>query len=194
VIAPAFYWDFGQEQPGGPGGNAAIFSNCERLEIFIDGRQLASLQPDRKGFPHLAYPPFFCDLSGKSGTPELRVDGYIAGRLALSRSFSADRAKDHLFLSADDTTLVGDGIDATRVLFQVVDRHGAPRPFAGGEVRIEVSGPGAIIGDNPFGLAESGGAGAVWVRTLPGSSGRIVVSAVHSQFGTRSVEIMVYAV
>jgi len=30
VIEPNFYWDFG------PGELAAIFSNCERLELSID--------------------------------------------------------------------------------------------------------------------------------------------------------------
>ena len=36
VIEPNFYWDFGPATPFGPGELAAIFSNCERLELSID--------------------------------------------------------------------------------------------------------------------------------------------------------------
>src|ERR1039458_7807653 len=63
VIIPNFYWDFGPETPHGPGRNCAIFSNCDRLEIFVNGKPLAVAQPDRAAFPHLQYPPFFCDLT-----------------------------------------------------------------------------------------------------------------------------------
>jgi beta-galactosidase len=190
AILPDFYWDFGPETPGGPGKNAAIFSNCERLAIFVDGKQWAVAQPDRAGFPHLKYPPFFCDLTmGGGNHPELRIDGYVADRLALSKSFSSDRTKDRFFLGADDEELIGDGSDATRLVFQTVDRFGAVRPFAGGEVSFKLTGPGAIVGDNPFRLTDSGGVGAVWIKTLPKSSGHIVVTAAHSLWGPRSVRI-----
>ena len=184
VIVPAFYWDVS----AAPGKNAAIFSNCERLEVFVGGKRAAVLQPDRAGFPHVEYPPFFCDLTVVG---ELRIDGYVGERLALSRSFSSDPGHDQFLLRADDEELVGDGADATRLVFQVADRFGAPRPFAGGDVRFELAGPGEIVGDNPFHLAESGGVGAVWVKTAPRSEGRIAVRAVHSSLGAKDVTIRV---
>lgn len=192
VIVPAFYWDFGPQSPGGPGKRAAIFSNCERLRLFVDGNLLAGLEPDREGFPHLRYPPFLCDLAFDGhGAPELRIEGYVGNRLALSQSFSSDHARDQFVMEADDAELSGDGSDATRLVFRVADRFGQPRPFAGGEVRFEIAGPGEIVGDSPFALADAGGAGAVWVRTRPGGSGRITVTATHSALGRRTVEISV---
>jgi len=192
VISPNFYWDFGPQTPGGPGKNAAIFSNCDRLELFLDGKHLSTLQPDRAGFPHLRYPPFLCDLTvNGGGTPELRIDGYVAARLALSRSFSSDRSQDQFVFAADDPELIGDGSDATRLLFQTVDRYGTLRPFGAGEVAFAIRGPGTIVGDNPFQLADSGGVGAIWVKTLPAGSGTIVVTATHSSLGRKSVEIKV---
>jgi beta-galactosidase len=197
VIAPNFYWDFGPETPHGPGKHAAIFSNCERLEIFVGGKLFKEALPDRTAFPHLQYPPFFCDLDFLdfvgATNPELRIDGYAAGKLVVSKSFSCDRAKDRFFLAADDGELVGDGSDATRLFFQTVDRFGTARPLTGGEVAFELTGPGAIVGDNPFRLAESGGAGAIWIRSLAKSSGTIVVTAVHSALGKQSVAIQVKA-
>jgi beta-galactosidase len=193
VIIPNFYWDFGPESPHGPGKNAAIFSNCERLEIFVDGSRLAVAQPDRAAFPRLAYPPFFCDLTVEGANhPELRIDGYIGGKLAVSKSFCSDRAKDRFFLAADDEELIGDGADATRLVFRTVDRFGAGRPFGGGEVAFALTGPGTIVGDNPFPLTDSGGVGAIWIKTLPKSYGRIVLKAAHSLLGTKSVKIEVH--
>jgi beta-galactosidase len=192
VIIPNFYWDFGPETPRGPGEDAAIFSNCDRLEISVDGKAFAMAKPDRTGFPHLLYPPFLCNLTVDSiASPELRIDGYIGDMLALSKSFSSDRTKDQFFLGADDRELIGNGSDATRLVFKTVDRFGALRPFTGGKIVFELTGPGVIVGDNPFRLEDSGGVGAVWVKTVPKSSGLVVVTATHSSLGKRSVEINV---
>jgi beta-galactosidase len=195
VIEPNFYWDFGSATPSGPGAHAAIFSNCDRLELHIDGKPHAVLHPDRANFQHLEYPPFFADLSlDGSKKPELRIDGYLGNRLALSRSLSSDPSKDQLSLKADDSELTGDGSDATRLVFRVVDKFGAPRLFGGGSVSFEVKGPATIVGDNPFDLAESGGSAAVWVRTLPGRTGSVRITAKHSKLGRKSVDIRVHSV
>ncbi len=188
VIEPNFYWDFGPDTPRGPGRNVAIFSNCERLDIFVADKKVASATPNRFSFPHLKYPPFFCDLDievptvkNKAVYPELRIDGYVGADMVLSRSFSGDVAKDDFFLKADNTVLMADGADATRVVFRVVDQYGAPRPFANGAVTFKLMGPGILVGDNPFTLLDdSGGVGAVWVKTLANQTGNIVLEALYS--------------
>ena len=192
VIEPDFYWDFGPQTPAGPGPQAAIFSNCDRLELWVNGRRHATVLPDRTNYPHLKHPPFFADLNlDGAARPELRIDGYVGDRLALSRSFSADARQDRLAFQADDAELIGDGADATRLVFRVTDKFGAPRLFAGGTVALQLAGPGVIVGDNPFPLADTGGVGAVWIRTVPGGAGRIRVTATHSSLGGKSVEIRV---
>jgi beta-galactosidase len=190
VIKANFYWDFGPKSPQGP-GKASIFSNCERLDIFVAGKQIATLQPDRAHYPHLAYPPFFQDfvIDDPSTKPELRIDGYVGGAVVLSSTFSSDPSQDQFFLAADDTALKADGADAARVVFRVNDKYGQPRPFAGGNIQFEVQGPGVIVGDNPFRLEESGGAAAIWIKSLPNSPGAIHLKATHSTLGAQSVEI-----
>ncbi len=140
VMEPNSYWDFGPQTPSGPGKRAAIFSNCESLELFVNGKRLTTVQPDRENFPHLKYPPFFADFSAVEGAgkPELRIDGYVGSQRALSRSFSADSSRDQLSLRADDTELVADGSDPTRLVFRATDQFGAPRPFVGGEVTLQL--------------------------------------------------------
>lgn len=190
VIEPNFYWDFGPQTPFGPGEHVAIFSNCEHLKLYIDGKQHSVLHPDRAGFPNLQYPPFFANfkLDGSS-KPTLRIDGFIGSSVALSRSFSSDSSTDRLWLNADDTELQADGSDATRLVFAALDKFGAQRPFAKGDVLLHIEGPGTIVGDNPFPLGENGGAGAVWIRTLPGRSGQIRVEATHHFLGRNNVTI-----
>jgi beta-galactosidase len=190
AIIPNFYWDFGPATPRGPGKDVAIFSNCDRLDLFVDGKPHSTLEPDRKNYPNLKYAPFMAalDIEGV-GHPELRIDGYVAGRLALSRSFSSDHSKDQFLVVADDAAIAGDGVDATRLVFRIADKFGGPRLFAGGDVSFQVTGPGVLVGDNPFSLTESGGAGAIWVKACPGSSGRIAVKATHSTLGAKIVVI-----
>jgi beta-galactosidase len=192
VIEPDFYWDFGEQTPAGPGNHAAIFSNCEHLEVYFDGELRAQLVPDRNGYSGLRYPPFFADLSvSGEAKPELRIDGFVGETKSISRSFSPARAQDRLWLRADDAALLDDGVDATRLAFGAEDKFGNLRAFAGGEVALTLEGPGEIVGDNPFSLDESGGAGAVWVKTLPRSAGVIRVNARHASLGQQQVEIRV---
>lgn len=180
VIEPAFYWDFGPESPGGPGNESMICSNCERLEIYLDDEHHATARPDRTNFPHLPWPPYLVDLRVEDGTtPELRIDGYVGEECVISRRFSPDRSSDQLALVADDREIRGDGSDATRVVFRVVDRHGAPRPFVTGSAHVTVEAPGVLVGDSDFDLEAAGGAAAVWVRSEPGSTGDARISVQH---------------
>ncbi|HEX3650141.1 MAG TPA: glycoside hydrolase family 2 TIM barrel-domain containing protein [Pseudonocardiaceae bacterium] len=190
VIEPGFYWDFGPHSPHGP-GRATIWSNCDRLVLHLEGRP-RTLRPRRELFPHLAHPPFVTDLTIRRGqNPELRIDGYVGERLVLRRHFSADPTFDQLSCVADDDTLTADGADATRVVVRAVDRYGAPRPYVTGPVTFSVTGPAVLIGDNPFDFTAAGGAGAVWLRTIRGLTGQVVLSATHPDLGTEEVALRV---
>ncbi|HEY3915484.1 MAG TPA: hypothetical protein VGN61_13435, partial [Verrucomicrobiae bacterium] len=146
---------------------------------------------DRAQYPHLAYPPFFHEfiIDNPSTKPDLRIDGYVGSTVVLSNTYSSDPSQDQFLLAADDTTLKADGADATRVVFRVNDKYGQPRPFAGGNIQFEVQGPGVIVGDNPFRLEESGGAAAIWIKSLPNNPGVIQLKATHSTLGAQSVSI-----
>ena len=193
VIQPAFYWDFGPVSPVTGLTSAMICSNLDRLEVYVGGRHHATATPDTADYGHLPYPPSFVDFSGVDGgsLPDLRIDGYLGDLKVASRSFTADPAGDRLLLQADDVELVGDGSDATRVVFRAVDAHGAPRPYTGGQVRLEVQGPAVLVGDNPFPFADTGGAAAVWIRTLRNSPGTVTVRATHPSLGSAETRIRV---
>ncbi|MCW2931145.1 MAG: lacZ2 [Actinomycetia bacterium] len=196
VIAPAFYWDFGRTSPVNRLTTAMICANLEYLKVYVGGKLFTTVEPDRSRYGHLAYPPSFVDFSAVSGSarPELRVDGYLGSALVASRLFAADHAGDFLSLKADDETIAGDGVDATRVVLRAVDRHGAPRPYVTGKVRFTITGPHVLLGDNPFDFKRTGGAGAIWIRSQPGSSGTVTVKASHRTLGDAAVTISVASI
>jgi beta-galactosidase len=193
VIQPAFYWDFGPTSPITSLSSAMICANLDSLEIYVGGAHHATVTPDTGHYPHLPYPPSFADFTGVDGAshPELRIDGYLGGVKVASRQFSGDPAADRLLLAADDAELIGDGADATRVVFRAVDAYGAPRPYTGGQVQLTVHGPAMLAGDNPFDFAAAGAAGAAWVRALPGSAGPVTVRASHPVLGPAAVTIRI---
>lgn len=192
VIEPGFYFDFSPEAQGGPGNKAHIFSNCERLVVRVGDQQPMTIEPDRKSYPNLPFPPFVVDLSNvPENHPDLRIEGYAGSRLVLTRSFSADRSKDQLYLAVDDPEIANDGKDATRVWFSVCDRYGAPCPSIEGTVTLDIEGAAEMIGDHSFLLADTGGVGAVWVKSKTPKGGEVRVRATHPRLATRSVSLRV---
>jgi beta-galactosidase len=193
VIAPAFYWDFGSSSPVTSLPSAMICANLERLEVYVGGAHFASVTPDAGDYGALAYPPSFVDFRGVDGSsrPDLRIDGYLGTDLVASRSFSSDPSFDTLLLVFDDDEIVGDGVDATRLVFRAMDGYGAPRPYVTGQLALDIAGPAVLVGDNPFDFAAAGGVGAVWIRSLPGSAGMVDVSASHPVLGRAVAHVRV---
>lgn len=193
VIEPSFHWDLTGSHPVGElGARAAIWSNADRLELFLDDQPLASLLPARDEFPNLPYPPFFADFSTVDGMPELRIDAHLGGRMVRSRRFSADRGADRLALRTDDRSIASGGADATRAEIRVVDRYGADRAGTPGDVALEVTGPAVLVGSDPFPLAETGGVGAVWLRSRLAGTGPVTLTAHHPTAGSARAAIEVH--
>jgi beta-galactosidase len=103
----------------------------------------------------------------------------------VSKRYSGDGADHEFVMLADDTELVADGADTTRVLLRMNDRYGAIRPFASDGITLELEGPAVLIGDNPATLI--GGAVAVWVRA-GGQPGTLTLRAKHPRLGTKEVQ------
>ncbi|MGE5127176.1 MAG: glycoside hydrolase family 2 protein, partial [Betaproteobacteria bacterium] len=190
VLEPAFHWARGDESIGF--SKAVVSSNCEHLKFYVDGKLVAEADPDRGQFPHLRYPPFVVklgELFHRWG--DLRIEGYLQGRQVVSRSFSGKGVDAQFALLPDDSRLLADGADSTRVVLRVSDEFGAVRPFANAAIRLELEGPAEIVGDNPFVLV--GGTGAVWVRAGE-RQGRVKLRGTHPWLGTREVELQLVAV
>ena len=106
----------------------------------------------------------------------------------ITRRLSGKGVDQQLLVEPDDRELIGDGIDATRVVLKVTDEFGAVRPFANAAISLSVQGPAEIIGENPFALF--GGVGAVWIKTKT-TPGLVRLTATHFTLGSKTVEILV---
>jgi beta-galactosidase len=189
VLEPAFHWARGDESIGFT--TAVVCSNCEHLKFYVKDKLVAEVDPDRAEFPHLKYGPFKVDLRNEyEDWGDLRIDGYIGGKQVISKSLSGRGVDRKFTVLPDDTTLIGDGADTTRVVIRVTDEFDAIQPFATDAIRFEISGPAEIVGDNPFALV--GGTGAIWIRTLE-MSGKAKLLAVHPWLGAQQVEFEIEA-
>src|SRR5215472_11535900 len=191
VILPIFFWDFGPgSPPNGPGQNAMIATNCDRLEIYVGGEHFATGAPDVERFGSLAFPPVIADLTvDGTGLPDLRIDGYAAGRRTTTVLMSADTSRDGLALTADHPAIEADGTDTTRITFRAVDAYGNQRPHVTGDVTLSSAGPGELVGDNPFALGIAGGVGGAFLRSIPGRTGTVTVTASHARLGSSMIRV-----
>jgi beta-galactosidase len=187
VLEPAFHWARGDASIGF--SKAVVCANCDHIKLYIADKFVAEADPDREQFTHLRYPPFTLDL----GNPwhhwgDLRLEGYIGGKLVITKNFSGKGVDSKFMLLPDDRSLIADGADVTRVVFRVTDEFGAIRPFANDAIQLELEGPAEIIGDNPFALI--GGTGAIWIRAKE-QPGRVLLTGTHPVLGKQQAEIEV---
>lgn len=189
VLEPAFHWARGDASVGF--SKAVVCSNCDHLKFYVDDKLIAEVDPDRKQFAYLKYAPFVLEMGElfhKWG--DLRIEGYIQGKQVITKKLSGSGVDTKFLLLPDDTELIADGADSTRVVLRVTDEFGAVRPFANEAIKFEVEGPAKLVGDNPFSLI--GGTGAIWIRAQE-SAGKVTLKAVHPYLGTQQMEIAVVA-
>jgi beta-galactosidase len=189
VLEPAFRWARGDESIGF--STAVVCSNCDHLKFYIDDKLIAEIDPDRNEFGNLRYPPFvlqtrpFRDVWG-----DLRIEGYIQGKQVIVKRCSGKGIDQQFSVLPDDTKLVADGADSTRVVLRIADEFGAIRSFANDAIQLSVEGPAEIVGDNPFALV--GGTGAVWLRAKE-QAGTVKLTASHPILGKRQADFEIAA-
>lgn len=190
VIEPGFFWSSGDRSTAGGTGPVPVCSNCDHLKVYLNGALKWEADPDRANYGNLKHPPFMLNIVDLPLDPwgDLTIEGYIAGKLVKTLKLSGTGVDADLKVEPDDKELIGDGRDVTRVVLRVTDEYGNIRPFATGAVSLTLTGPGELIGENPFALA--GGGGAVWVRAKE-APGRVRLEARHPYLGVRAVEINV---
>jgi len=202
VLEPAFHWARGDESIGFT--KAVFCSNCEHLKVFA--RQtgvedaawvpLAELDPDRTEFEHLKYAPFVLDLMKlnlrklKIGWGDLRAEGYIGGKLVITKTLSGSGVDRKFVMLPDDRELIADGADSTRVILRVTDEFGAVRTYADSPIALTLEGPATVIGENPFSLV--GGTGAIWIRAKE-ESGIVRLTAKHPRLGEQTADFTLRA-
>jgi len=187
VLEPGFHFAMNDEPSGFKQG--IISSNCDQIRAYI-GRDnvwhhIIDLAPEHKQFPFLTYPPFFLTLpDGNDDWGDLRLDGYVQGKLAISKSLSGKGIDQAFEALADDPELTADGSDATRVVLRITDQYGSPRPLCFDPITLLLEGPAVLVGEPIAVLA--GGRTAIWIRSTS-KPGVVTLTATHPHFGAKTL-------
>ena len=190
VLEPLTLWSRG-ERNRGMIVPQVICTNCDAVELYVEGKLLGKYYPDKENFAGIEYPPVFIhEIPGDWGVSwgDAEFKGYIQGREIINRRFSRNPIPTAITAVADDVNLSSGEMDCTRVVYKVVDQAGNLLPYINELIQFEISGPGEIIG--PKATALIGGCIAVWIRTT-GEKGSIKLKGRCSRFEAEEINLEV---
>ncbi len=113
------------------------YSNCDQVELFLNGQSLGKKEMPRSG--HVAW-----QVPYAPGRLEAR--GYTGGKRIASDAVETTGAPAKLILKPSDTHFTANGEEVIMVEVDVLDTQGRLVPTAENEVRFQVSGQGQIAG------------------------------------------------
>jgi len=158
--------------PGLSSPTIQVAGNCQQVELFANGASRGRIAPN--AFTALPRPIFqFTNVTGPAGS--LRADCYINNQIVATDTKFTPGAATRLSLVADDASLRADGADMTRVVVRALDSNNQVVPTSNARVSFTVTGPGAVVGENPLTL--EAGVGAVYLKTALGQTGTIGLAA-----------------
>ncbi len=115
-----------------------VYSSCEEVELFLNGKSLGKMKTGREAKFTAQY-----QVEYASGT--LRVAGYTGGTEVASGELRTTGKPENLSLFADRETIKADGQDLCYVTVEINDNGGLRVPTAGNLVKFGIKGPGRII-------------------------------------------------
>jgi len=166
VLYPATHWTIG-DRDGGGNNPLVVFSNLDRIEIWIGDELQKCLEPDRETYPHLPHAPFVLQWEEPynpwgTASLDLRVVGFMGDKPVTEHIIAADHRPHRLQLHCHTTDLYADGQDMARIAVTIVDKHGNVLPYQLPVITWTVQGDATLIGENPMSLI--GGQGACFIR------------------------------
>lgn len=191
VLEPITLWAWGERGKGVGVMPLTIYTNCEYVEFYYGNKFRGKYYPAKDEYPGLEYPPVMMTLDvGFWGCAweEGKFVGYVNGQPVIEKVFVKDPLPTKLIATPDDTSLIADGRDVTRIVYTLVDQAGNLLPYINDFLKLRLSGPGAIIGPHEVSLI--GGVLGVWVKTTA-EKGMITLSAASSRLQANDVVITV---
>jgi beta-galactosidase len=138
----ANYWNDANQK------TVRVYSNCQQVELFLNGKSLGIQKPDTDTYSHnLTHPPFtFHPDTYTSGT--LAAVGYIGNTKVITNNISTPGHAYKLVIKTDlsGKQLAAGKNDMIFVYAYITDENGTPVPDAVNQVKLSVAGKGAIVG------------------------------------------------
>jgi len=131
-LLPHWNWKAGQDV------DVWAYSNCEEVELFLNGRSLGT-QKKTGDQIHFAWKVPF-----EPGT--LRAIGRTNGKQVLTDEVRTAGLPARIILTPDRSSIHADGQDLSYITVQVADQNNIPVPDAGNRIYFSVEGDAAIAG------------------------------------------------
>jgi beta-galactosidase len=132
-LLPHWNWAGREGQPI----DVRALSNCDEVELLLNGRSLGRQTMPRNGELKWSVPY----AAGK-----LAAVGYQGGQRVTDTAVETTGAPAAVQLSPDRPAIKADGEDVAMVTVSITDANGRVVPTAGQKVRFELAGPGRILG------------------------------------------------
>jgi beta-galactosidase len=181
VVFIASYWQPGQSK------GVRVFSNCEEVELFVDGKSVGRKKPDTNSITtNLYHPPYTFDVACIApGT--LKVLGYISGKIVTEHSVSTPSAPERLSLKVDESGISPTNNDVVFIYASISDNKNNIIQNDNREVTFNVEGA-QIIG--PKTVKAQAGTAAILIRTGISSS-RINITAYANGLKPDSIHVKI---
>jgi beta-galactosidase len=126
-----------------------VFSNCDEVELFLNGTSLGRQKPDQdKSSTNLLHPPFTFK-AGRFEPGELKAVAFLKGKVAAQHVVKTPGTAKRIDLSLDVTGKpLAAGGDLVFVYARIVDANGTVIPDAAMPVEFAVEGDAQLIGNN----------------------------------------------
>jgi beta-galactosidase len=177
----ANYWNDPQVK------NVKIFSNCDEVELLLNGKSLGKQKPDTgSNENNLKHPPFtFRPASYTPGT--LTAVGYIKGKKVVTQSQSTPASAYKIVVKADvsNKRWTAGQKDAIFVYAYITDQNGTVIPNAANKITFTITGDAQIIGDKAV-SAEAGIAPALIQAGNKGGSIKVTATGADLKAGVWS--------
>jgi beta-galactosidase len=156
VVFIASYWQPGESK------SVRVFSNCDEVELFVDGKSVGKKKPDQNSITsNLYHPPFSFDVAcTKPGT--LKAIGYIGGKSMSEYSVSTPSTPEHLNIKVDESGVSPTLNDVVFVYATICDSKNTTVITDNREVTFKVEGA-QIIG--PATIKAQAGTATVLIKT-----------------------------
>jgi len=151
-VLPHWNWE------GKKGQNIPVYAytNCEEVELFINGKSYGKkvkgvdLTPIPAEFHFFDKGTYMSKYRLSWNVPyqpgELKVVAYTNGKEMAEKTITTSAAPYKIELTADRSNISADGQDLSFITVRALDKNGIPCPLADNKITFEVSGNGTIAG------------------------------------------------
>ena len=163
-----------------------VASNAEEVEIRINGKSIGRQRATE--FPHLSHPLFKFKLGDAYEPGSVKALAFRHGEVVAQEELHSPQEAERLQIVTDDSSIVADGADATRVVVYAEDRNGTVVPYEDRRINIGVEN-GKLLGMPTAHL--EGGRIAFYVQAEEGQRQAIAihVSAEGLELGEAEVAV-----